>query len=135
MFRIARLLVLTIAACVLARAGHADLALLGTQQDVNVDESRWEFRPQVAGLPGGGFVVVWQAGFDTDAGPGAADVRLRLYDGVGVPLTGEITANSETADVQGAPAIAAISHFRTTSPRFIARRATTDLPAIVIVAG
>ncbi|MFH1531727.1 MAG: hypothetical protein ABIK09_13460 [Pseudomonadota bacterium] len=61
-----------------------------------------QWRPAVAGISDGGFVVVWE-GADVEGG---TNVYSRRYLASGAPLGGEVTVNSTTQGNQAAPAVA-----------------------------
>jgi len=67
--------------------------------------SQTQFDPEVTGLPGGGFAVV----FTDDAGDGnGAGIRIRFYDAAGVPAGDDAQVNTEISSTQSQPSIAAI---------------------------
>ncbi|WP_161555861.1 hypothetical protein [Mangrovicoccus ximenensis] len=82
----------------------ADGVPLGTEFQVNTTIPGTQGEPQVAGVAGGGFAVVWtdEAGLD-GSGEG---VFLQLYDAAGQALGGETQVNGTATSAQEQPQIA-----------------------------
>ena len=76
-----------------------------TEITVNTTTSGAEVHSQVAALPGGGLVVVWQARIGGDLG----DIRAQLFDASGGRTGGEISVNTTTSDLQENPSVAALA--------------------------
>lgn len=57
--------------------------------------------PEVAGLAGGGFVVVWEH-------RGTSDVHGQVYNSAGAPVGGQFTVNTSLTNQQSQPAVAAL---------------------------
>lgn len=62
--------------------------------------------PDVAPLPDGGFVVVWETTSQDAEGSG---IMMRLFDGDDVPVTAELLVNTTTQGGQQTPAVASFS--------------------------
>jgi Ca2+-binding RTX toxin-like protein len=60
-----------------------------------------QVEPEVAGLAGGGFVVVWE-------NRGSGNVHGQVYNSAGAPVGGQFTANSSLPGEQSQPAVAAL---------------------------
>jgi len=73
-----------------------------------------EYNPKVAGLTGGGFVVVYHANQPT--GGALTDVMARLYDYQGKPLASEYILNQPVAGNQESPDVAS---FPTTNGGYV----------------
>ena len=76
---------------------------IGAEFRVNAFTTGRTWLSDVAPLPGGRFVVAWES-----AGVDGADsgIAARIFEGPGVPLTGEIVANTHTTGFQQTPSIA-----------------------------
>ena len=74
---------------------------------VNVVTAGTQEGPNVAGLPGGGFVVSW-TDFQsmTESGSG---IRARLFDSAGLPVSGDMRVNSTTDFDQEDSSVAALA--------------------------
>lgn len=78
-----------------AQRYDADGVAQGSETLVNTTTTGDEFHPAVAGLAGGGYVIIW-TGQDSDAG----GVFLQRYDAAGVAQGGQVRANTTTAGDQ-----------------------------------
>jgi hypothetical protein len=63
----------------------------------------------VAGLPGGGFVVTWADDSHDEIDQDYTSIRARVYDGTGHPIGADIEVNTATAGYQMQPVAAALS--------------------------
>ena len=68
------------------------------------NEQSW---PSIQGLPGGGFIAVWNS--NGQAGGAAHDVVVRRYDSAGQPVGGEAFVNQTLAGNQYHPNVTALS--------------------------
>jgi len=91
---------------VFAQRYAADGTPIGGEFQVNTYTSSDQYLPTVAGLPDGGFIVIWQSiGQDgSDSG-----VYAQLYDPNGSRVGGEFQVNTYTASSQFEPAVAALA--------------------------
>jgi Ca2+-binding RTX toxin-like protein len=89
-----------------ARRFNAQGDPLGPQFRVNTRTDGHQDDPDIAALPGGGFVVTWTAYRPDGTG---FDVFLRRYDADGTPVTGEVTANTHPPGTQDKPCLAALN--------------------------
>ncbi|MEM1073276.1 MAG: Ig-like domain-containing protein, partial [Pseudomonadota bacterium] len=95
---------------VFAQRYDASAAPVGGETMVADTSNSTQNQPDVAGLPGGGYVVSWFSDFDDTVAFGR-DVRAQIYDATGAELGSEFTVNSTGAGVsntQEAPRIEAI---------------------------
>jgi hypothetical protein len=67
---------------------------------VNTTTAYSQAKPAVRYRPDGSFVVVWESWMQDEASPAGYGVYARLFDSLGVPLSGEIAVNTYTADYQ-----------------------------------
>ncbi|MEL7166399.1 MAG: hypothetical protein AAGL96_13095, partial [Pseudomonadota bacterium] len=90
-----------------ARVYQADGTPISTSDiDVNTFTSSAQDDTDVAGLVGGGFVVVWE----TNGADGSGDgIAFQRYDDAGVPQGSETIVNTTTAGAQDNPAIAELT--------------------------
>jgi len=77
-----------------------DFYRLGVERLVNTETAGSQVQPKVAGLQGGGYVVVWS--YD------GTEVLGQVYDARGQRLGGEFTVNTTTVGNQGDPDLAAL---------------------------
>ena len=83
---------------------------VGVEFQVNTEFSSSQFDPQVVGLAGGGFAVVWTSFTSGSAGDGNGNgVFLQRYDAAGVAVGGELQVNTETSGAQDEPVIGALA--------------------------
>ena len=75
---------------------------------INTHTTGDQYRPAVATLAGGGFVVVWESDGSPDTDSDGKSVLARVYDEAGAPLAGEFQVNTYTTGYQYAPAVAAL---------------------------
>lgn len=81
----------------------------GQELRVNTTTAGGQNQSAIAGLAGGGFVVLWTDG-STAGGDGASrDVRMQVFDAVGNLVGTEVLANSTTSDDQIAPRVTALA--------------------------
>jgi large repetitive protein len=85
----------------------ADDNPVGSEFLVNTATASSQYEPQVAGLSGGGYVVVWRADGAQD-GSGAG-VYAQRYDTAGSPVGSEFLVNTTTSSNQYQPDITATS--------------------------
>ncbi len=86
---------------VFAQRFDATGAAVGGEFQVNTEFSSTQFEPSVAGLSGGGFVVVWTSVTSGTAGDGSSNgVFAQLYDASGAAVGGEFLINKETFSAQ-----------------------------------
>lgn len=79
---------------------------VGSESLVNETVAGSQEDAQVAGVAGGGHVVVW----DTRSGDGRGlDIHLRAYDAAGRPVSGEVLVTEVTVDKYNLPSIAALA--------------------------
>lgn len=77
----------------------------GTQTQVNTHTAGYQYDPRIAGLEGGGWVVIWN---DVDDG-NSLGVFQRVYDADGNPVgSGDIAVNIFTSDLQSEQRITAL---------------------------
>jgi hypothetical protein len=69
-------------------------------------------QPVVAPIPGGGFVCAWTDYSVTAPDGYGAAIRLRAFDGLGLPLGGELVVNMTTSFDQLSPSIRALQDGR-----------------------
>jgi hypothetical protein len=62
---------------------------LGGEFQVSTHTSSWQYRPDVAGHPDGGFVVAWEESAIAEYGP-----VVRRWDSSGAPITGTLEVSS-----------------------------------------
>ena len=86
-----------------ARRLTSDGAFLGDQFQVNIEGGSNQEDAALAADAGGRFLVAWTS----YEGPLDHEIRARLYDSSGTPLTGEIDVNSTTDQRQRFPAVTA----------------------------
>jgi hypothetical protein len=82
-------------------------AKVGTELAVNTSVTGGQILPGVAGLPSGGFVIVWED--SSGLAEAGAGIRGQRFDSAGAKVGGEFSANSITAGNQSAPAVAALA--------------------------
>ena len=85
---------------------NADGTRNGPEFSVNTTTVGSQVDPQVSGLTGGGWIVVWEAPFQDN--PGVNDVGIigQLYDSTGAEVGGEFVLNTTVTQTQFDPAIA-----------------------------
>ena len=76
----------------------------GTEKLVNTTTAGHQSNSQVAGLAGGGFVVVWADGSSTDS-----DIRAQRYDATGAKLGGETVIHSVAGLGQFEPSVTGLA--------------------------
>ncbi|MCC1494647.1 calcium-binding protein [Cognatishimia sp. F0-27] len=82
---------------------------VGDEILVNTSLPGSQYVPAVAGLDGGGFVVVWYSDSDTSvSGVDAAGVVGRVFDAQGAPVSPELPIN-QASDVGDAPRVVALN--------------------------
>ncbi|RTL17565.1 MAG: tandem-95 repeat protein, partial [Rhodocyclaceae bacterium] len=77
---------------------------VGGEFRVNTTTTGAQYEPQVVGLSGGGFAVVWRS--DNQDGSGAG-VYAQVFDGLGAAVGGETLVNTMTTSNQYQPDVAA----------------------------
>jgi hypothetical protein len=82
-------------------------AAAGGEFRVNTTTQNDQSLPAVAGLTGGGFVVVWQSSGQDKSGLG---IYAQRYDAAGRAVGGEFRVNAVTVKDQSQPAIAALGN-------------------------
>ena len=87
---------------IIARRFGADGAALGEEVMVNQTTASWQVAPDVIGLQGGGYAVVWQS---DDQDGDFAGVYGRVFGADDTPTTDEFQLNQEAAGYQGFPRI------------------------------
>ncbi|MCP5155360.1 MAG: tandem-95 repeat protein [Ectothiorhodospiraceae bacterium] len=95
------------ASAVLAQRFDASGATLGAEFRVNTTTSNSQDRPELAGLPGGGFVVVWQDNGSAD-GSGFGVFGQR-YDATGTAVGAQFQVNTEFSSSQFEPVVTALT--------------------------
>ncbi|MGE0746053.1 MAG: Ig-like domain-containing protein [Rhodospirillales bacterium] len=88
-----------------ARRFDGSGSAVGSEFLVNSTTSGAQQEASVAGLAGGGFVVVWE---DHSSGTWSRDVKGRVFDASGSAVGGEFTVNTTTTDTQNHPEVAAL---------------------------
>ena len=78
----------------------------GPETLVNTYTNNDQYDPQIAVLPGGGYVITWQGAVEDGSGFG---IFAQRYDNAGTPLGAEFQVNTTTANWQQEPRIAALS--------------------------
>ncbi|WP_050531879.1 M10 family metallopeptidase C-terminal domain-containing protein [Pseudaestuariivita atlantica] len=83
-----------------------DGTTLGSERRANTTTQSYQSDPQVAGLPDGGFVVVWES----EGNDGSDDgIVMRIFNPNGTPRTGEINVNTTTIGDQSDPEVAVLA--------------------------
>jgi len=77
---------------------------VGGEFVINQNPANSQVTPDVAGLAGGGFAVIWQDGSASAQGY----VRVRVFDAAGAPAGGEIAAPTNIYATQDQPTLAAL---------------------------
>ena len=94
---------------VFAQRYDASGATVGGEFQVNTETSSTQDSPVVAGLSGGGFVVIWDSTNSGTAGDGSGDgVFGQRYDAAGSPVGSEFQVNTEFSSNQNDPAVSAL---------------------------
>ncbi len=88
-----------------ARLFNAAGAPLGPEFLVNTDTVGEQARASVAALPGGGFVVTWQA-----SGAAGAEIRGQLFDAFGAPVGTEFDIDTNNAATQQGAQVTALAN-------------------------
>ena len=90
---------------VFAQLYAPDGTAIGSEFQVNTSTAGNQTEPQVAGLDGGRFVVVWT---DQNGADGSGHgVFAQVFEGDGTPVLGEFQVNVETSSTQFQPSITA----------------------------
>ncbi|MEO0683061.1 MAG: hypothetical protein AAF192_21940, partial [Pseudomonadota bacterium] len=85
-----------------------DGTAMGPPVRVNETTASSQFDPDVAALPGGGWVVVWT---DSSAADGSGQgVFAQVFDVDGSRLDGEVQVNTETSSTQNQPSVSALAN-------------------------
>jgi len=84
----------------------ADGTALGAETRVNATTAGNQYLPSVAGLDGGGYVVVWQSNGQDGFGLGT---YMQRYDADGVALGGETLVNTYTIEGQEMPSVTGLA--------------------------
>ncbi|WP_425404062.1 Ig-like domain-containing protein [Hwanghaeella sp.] len=92
---------------IFARVFDAAGVALGPDFQVNTTTAQSQADPEVAGLVGGGFVVVWDDSFNAD-GSGFG-VFGQVFDNTGTPVGSEFQVNVETSSSQFDPSVTGTS--------------------------
>ena len=79
---------------------------VGSETRVNTTTTYWQSLDRVAGLNGGGYVVMWSSYVSY---ANSYDVHAQQYDADGNPVGGEVSVNTTTEDSQTPSAIMALS--------------------------
>jgi acyl dehydratase len=82
-------------------------ARAGDEFRVNTETADIQYSPSVAGLGNGGFVVTWHSYLQDGSNYGVYGQR---YSAAGVPAGDEFQVNTETADGQASPSVAALGN-------------------------
>jgi hypothetical protein len=92
-----------------AQIYDASGARVGGEFQVNTNTDGGQTRPQVAGLPGGGFIVTWihapLSGLDTSD----AEVSAQIFDATGARVGSEFIVNATTQARQSLPDVAVLA--------------------------
>lgn len=95
-----------------AQVYNADGTPVGGEFVVNTTTTNTQVWPDIAALPGGGFVIVWgdssQTGHDTDG----TSIRGQQFDGSGNPVGGEFSVNATTEGSQTNPELKVLTDGR-----------------------
>lgn len=83
-------------------------AFVGTEFLVNTNTASFQTAPSVAGLTGGGFVILWHDDSKTLGDTSRISIKGQIYDAAGTPVGGEFLANSTTAELQWFPVVAGL---------------------------
>lgn len=86
----------------------ADRLPVGAPFLVNTTTQNAQRDPDVAGLPGGGFVVVWETQGPDGAGGSVFSIRAQVYDAAGLPSGGELILDGPQATRVENPSVAAL---------------------------
>jgi Ca2+-binding RTX toxin-like protein len=85
---------------------NPDGSAIGAQFTVNQNFPSLQIEPEVAILPGGNFVIVWE---DFSGDGSSVAVKARMFGPDGAPTGNEFLVNSQTVNVQSMPAIQALA--------------------------
>lgn len=85
----------------------ANYAALGSEMQVNSYSDGAQNAPQIVGLKGGGYVVVWQSGGQDGSNTG---VFAQQFDANGAPVSQEFRVNDQRISTQNQPDVAALSN-------------------------
>lgn len=86
----------------------ADGKRVGQEITVNTATGDHQWYPDVAGLGGGGFVVVWVDRLKAVTDPNVSGIRAQIFSASGAKVGSEISVNSIAAGSRGAPEVAAM---------------------------
>ena len=75
-----------------------------TEFAISVNNANTQIQSATTRLPDGRVVVTW-----ADVGSTSGDIKYRIFSADGLPVTGELTANTATVGGQGAPNISALA--------------------------
>ena len=94
---------------VFAQRYDAAGATVGGEFQVNTETSSTQDSPVVAGLSGGGFVVIWDSNNSGTAGDGSGDgVFGQRYDAAGSPVGSEFQVNTEFSSNQNDASVSSL---------------------------
>jgi hypothetical protein len=85
---------------IFAQRFDASGAPLGTEFQVNTFTTGSQTRPSVAGVPDGGYVVVWQSQGSAGTDDSGTSIQARRYDAAGAPAGSQFQVNTYTTGMQ-----------------------------------
>ncbi|WP_131819302.1 Ig-like domain-containing protein [Sphingomonas jatrophae] len=83
---------------------------LGGEFLVNTMTASSQLAPTISALPDGGFVISWQDGSGTLGDASATSIKAQAFTASGSRIGREFLVNTNTANAQGAPAIATLTN-------------------------
>jgi len=95
---------------VYAQAYDASGAKVGSTIQVNTNTTLQQWFPKIAGLSGGGFVIVWEDLSGTLGDTSNAGVHAQIFGNDGARVGSEFLVNTNTFDDQFYPAVAAMTN-------------------------
>ncbi|MDJ0609183.1 MAG: cadherin domain-containing protein [Kiloniellales bacterium] len=79
---------------------------IGSEVQINDTTSNDQGEPEIAALPDGGYMIVWQSDSQDGGGTG---VYAKQFDSGGTDVSGEVLVNSSTSGDQGSPDVAVLN--------------------------
>lgn len=107
---------------------NIQIARTGSELLVNSQVQGSQFDPAVAGLAGGGFVVIWTDASGALGDPSGNGVTAQVFTAGGARLGAEFQVNTSTASAQQAPNITALAGGAPMAPSTVAAPARAAGP-------